>query len=438
MSSVVSLPTPLSEDLRFRGLIHQVTAPEVLARLDDARTPLTVYAGFDPTADSLHVGHLLQQCTLRRIQLAGHRPVLVAGGATGMIGDPGGKSEERNLLTPDQLAANLEGVRPQLERFCDFSDAVAADRRAVLVDNAEWLTSLSTVEYLRDVGKHFTVNQMVAKESVKARFERPDVGISYTEFSYMLLQAYDYLTLFDRFGCTLQIGGSDQWGNITMGVELIRKVRGAEAFGLTTPLVLKADGTKYGKTETGTVWLDAARTSPYRLYQFLMSTEDSVVGTYLRYFTFYGHDEILDLDRQTAENPKRREAARARARAVVTLVHGEDETLKAERASAALFSEEIAELSEATLLDVVDDAPSTPIDRAALADGGLSLVDALVSSGLCASKGDARRTIGQGGAYVNNRRADDPEATLDTTSLLHDRYVVLRKGRTQYHLLRVE
>jgi tyrosyl-tRNA synthetase len=336
------------------------------------------------------------------------------------------------------LAANLESVRLQLERFCDFSDAAPEDRRAVLVDNGDWLSTLSTVEFLRDVGKHFTVNQMVAKESVKARFERPDVGISYTEFSYMLLQAYDYLILFDRFGCTLQIGGSDQWGNITQGVELIRKVRRAEVFGLTTPLVLKADGTKFGKTETGTFWLDPALTSPYRLYQYFMNTEDAVVGTYLRYFTFLEHDEISDLDRQTAENPKLREAARALARAVVTLVHGDAETVKAERASAALFSEEIAELSETTLLDVVDDAPSSPLDRAALADGGVSLVDALVSSGLCASKGDARRTIGQGGAYVNNRRAEDPDAALDTTSLLHDRYVVLRKGRTQYHLLRVE
>jgi tyrosyl-tRNA synthetase len=308
----------------------------------------------------------------------------------------------------------------------------------VLVDNADWLTSLSTVEYLRDVGKHFTVNQMVAKESVKARFERPDVGISYTEFSYMLLQAYDYLILFDRYGCTLQIGGSDQWGNITMGIDLIRKVRAKEVFGLTTPLVLKADGTKYGKTETGTVWLDAARTSPYRLYQFLVNTEDEVVGTYLRYFTFYDHDEITDLDRETAEHPERRGAARALARAVVELVHGGDEVAKAERASAALFSEEIGTLPEETLLDVVDDAPSSLVDADALRDGGVPLVDALIKTGLCTSKGDARRTIEHGGAYVNNRQTKDADAVLDATALLHGRYVVLRKGKKQYHLLRAE
>jgi len=424
-----------SADLRFRGLLHQVTDDGLLDRMDHGT--VTAYIGFDPSAPSLHVGSLMQLCTLRRLQQAGHPPIALAGGGTGMIGDPGGKSAERNLLSADVLAANLDGIRPQLERFLDFSGPAAAK----LLDNAEWLGAMSAIDFLRDVGKHFTVNQMVAKESVKARFERPDQGISYTEFSYMLLQAYDFLRLHLDHGCDLQVGGSDQWGNITMGVDLIRKVARAEAYGLTTPLVLKADGTKFGKTESGTVWLDPRLTSPYRLYQFFFNTDDAMVGTYLRYFSFLDHDDLLALDQATAERPQARDAQRALARQVCTLVHGQAEVDRAERAAAALFGEDIADLDERTLLDVVDDAPATTVDRTALVDGpagGLSLVDALVRVGLAGSKGEARRTIGQGGAYVNNRRADDVDRTLQVADLLHDRYVVLRKGRKDYHLLRAE
>jgi tyrosyl-tRNA synthetase len=440
----VADPT-LSEDLRFRELIHQVTDPRVLEMLDaphgagaSGDTALTIYAGFDPTAPSLHVGHLLQQCTLRRLQLGGHRPIALAGGSTGMIGDPGGKSEERNLLSADDLEQNLKGVRSQLERFLDFSETAPSATRALLLNNADWLGAMPLVEFLREVGKHFTVNQMVAKESVKARFERPDTGISYTEFSYMLLQAYDFLALFDAHNCTLQIGGSDQWGNITMGVELVRKVRQREVFGLTSPLVLKADGTKFGKTESGTVWLDPSLTSPFRLYQYFVNTEDAVVGRYLRYFTFLSHEEIEALDAETAEHPARRAAARALAREVTALVHGADEVGKAERASAALFGEEIAQLPEATLLDVVEDAPSSVVSRSDYLAGAVTLVDALVSSGLCASKGEARKMVSQGGAYLNNRRQDEPEQVLGSADLLHDRYLVLRRGKRQYHLMRVE
>ncbi|HEX3946298.1 MAG TPA: tyrosine--tRNA ligase [Acidimicrobiales bacterium] len=424
-----------SDDLRFRGLLHQVTDDGLLDRLDAGS--VTAYIGFDPSAVSLHVGSLMQLCTLRRLQLAGHRPIALAGGGTGMIGDPGGKAGERTLLSAEILAANLEGVRPQLERFLDFSGPAAAR----LLDNAAWLGPMPVVDFLRDVGKHFTVNQMVAKESVKSRFDRPDQGISYTEFSYMLLQAYDFLRLHQDHGCQLQVGGSDQWGNITMGVELIRKVARVEAYGLTTPLVLKADGTKFGKTESGTVWLDPELTSPYRLYQFFFNTEDAMAGTYLRYFTFLDHDQILALDQDTAERPQARQAQRALAREVCTLVHGAAEVERAERAAAALFGEDIADLDERTLLDVVDDAPTTTVDRTALLDGatgGLSLVDALVRVGLAASRGEARRTISQGGAYVNNRRADDVDRALQIGDLLHDRYVVLRKGRRDHHLLRVE
>jgi tyrosyl-tRNA synthetase len=421
------------EDLRFRGLIHQMTDPELGARLNGDR--MTGYAGFDPTADSLHVGHLLQVCTLRRLQEAGHRPVAVAGGGTGFVGDPGGKSEERSLLTEEQLEANLAGIHGQLAKFVEF-DSSGGDTTALLLNNADWLTPMTMFTFLRDVGKHFTVNQMVAKDSVKSRLSRPDQGISYTEFSYMLLQAYDFLKLYDDFGCTLQIGGSDQWGNITMGIELIRKVRRAEVFGLTTPLVLKADGTKFGKTEVGAVWLDAARTSPYQLYQFFLRSEDAMVGTYLRYFTYLPHDEILALDAATAEHPERREAHRALARQVCTLVHGADETERAELAAAALFGGDLSGLDERTLLDVFADAPSTDLPAGRLDGPGELLVDLLAETGLVKSKSQARTAVSQGGAYVNNGRADDVERRVTGADLVAGRYLVLRRGKKDHHLVR--
>jgi len=425
----------LSADLRFRGLVHQVTDEGLSERLDADR--MTVYIGFDPSAPSLHVGSLLQLCTLRRLQLAGHRPIALAGGGTGRIGDPGGKTGERTLLSAEQLAANLAGIRPQLGQFLDFSES-AGPSRAVVLDNGDWLGPMLLVDFLRDVGRHFTVNQMVAKESVRARFERPDQGISYTEFSYMLLQAYDFLRLHLDEGCDLQLGGSDQWGNITMGVDLIRKVARHEAYGLTTPLVTKADGTKFGKTESGTIWLDAARTSPYRLYQFFFNTEDAIVGQYLRYFTFLTHDEITALDAQTASRPHQRAAQRALAREVCALVHGSDEVERAERASAALFGEEISDLDEATLLDVVADAPSSVVATTDVERDGLELVDALVGSGLVSSRSEGRRAITQGGVSVNNRKETDERRAIGPADLLHGRYVVLRRGRRDYHVLRVE
>jgi tyrosyl-tRNA synthetase len=351
-----------------------------------------------------------------------------------MIGDPGGKSEERNLLSADELTANVAGIRTQLERFLDFATTSSP---ALLLDNSAWLDGCGLVEFLRDVGKHFTVNQMVAKESVRARFDRPDQGISFTEFSYMLLQAYDFQQLFDAHDCRLQLGGSDQWGNITLGIELIRKTRQTEVFGLTTALLLKADGTKFGKTESGTVWLDARRTSPFQLYQYFLRTEDATVGTVLRMLTFLEHDTIRSLDIQTAEHPERREAQRALAEAVCTLVHGETETARAAAAARALYSEEIADLDENTLLEVCADAPVTTLRRADL-DTGLGLVDALVTTDLVPSKGRARTTITQGGAYVNNRRVTDADARLGPDDLLFGRYLVLRRGQRDYHLLRFE
>jgi tyrosyl-tRNA synthetase len=420
-----------SADLEFRGLVHQVTSPSLLARLDG--DGVTAYIGFDPTADSLHVGSLLQVLMLRRLQMAGHRPIALAGGGTGAIGDPGGKTEERPLLTEEELVTNLAGLRAQLERLVDFGDG-AGQTRALLLDNGTWLNELKVIEFLRDVGKHFTVNQMMAKESVRTRLERPDQGISYTEFSYMLLQAYDYLRLFDDEGCRLQVGASDQWGNITAGVELVRKMRRHEVYGLTTPLVLKADGTKFGKTESETVWLDAARTSPYQLYQFFFRTEDTVVGAYLRHFTFLDHDAIRALDDVTTAHPERREAQRALAREVCRLVHGSSEATRAEAASMALYSGTLASLDEHMLIEMRKEMPSSTWTRSLLDSTGLALVDALVEAGLATSKRQARTLVTQGGVYVNDQRVKDADARQGRSDLLFDRFLVLRKGR-DYHLV---
>ncbi len=422
----------LAADLRFRGLINQMTDPALEARLDG--DTMTAYIGFDPTADSLHVGSLLQLCNLRRLQLAGHRPIALAGGGTGFIGDPGGKSEERSLLTEEQLEANLAGIRSQMQQFLDF-EAPGANQ-ALLVNNGDWLRSLPMVDFLRDVGKHFSIKQMVAKDSVKSRFERPDQSISYTEFSYMLLQAYDYLHLFDHFDCQLQMGASDQWGNITVGIDLIRRKRQAQVYGLTTPLVLKADGTKFGKTESGTIWLDARRTSPYQLYQFLFRSEDEMVGTYLRYFSFLSHEELLELDAATADAPQERRAQRELARGVCTLVHGAAETERAEQAGRALFGEEVAGLDEALLLDVFAEAPSVTVPRLRLGDGSLALLDLLAESGLVPSKGRARTTIEQGGAYLNNVRVTDVDRKVSEADLVAGAYLVLRRGKKDHALVR--
>jgi len=427
---------PVSDDLRFRGLVHQVTDVEVEKRLDTER--IVAYAGFDPTAPSLHIGSLLQLCTLRRLQEGGHRPVVLLGGGTGQIGDPGGKSAERPLRGRDELAANAAAIHQQVGRFVDVAPLGEDDgRRGIVLDNAQWLEPLGTLEFLREVGKHFTVNQMVTKESVRTRLDRPEQGISFTEFSYMLLQAYDFLRLHLDHGCELQFGGSDQWGNITLGVELVRKVRQRQVFGMTSPLVTKADGTKFGKTESGTLWLDAGMTSPFRLFQYLLQTEDAVVGRHLRALTFLSHEEILHLDSLTTAEPGRRAAQRALAQAVCTLVHGTEETERAQRASAALFGPELAELDEDLLVEVVSDAPSTTVPRPTLAEGALSVTDLLVRTGLARSRGEARRAVQQGGIAVNNLRIADPELRVGPPQLLHDRYLVLRRGKRSVHVVQV-
>jgi tyrosyl-tRNA synthetase len=419
----------LLDDLAWRGLIHQVTDDAVGPRLDSER--ITAYIGFDPTADSLHVGSLQQICMLRRLQDAGHRPIALVGGGTGMIGDPSFKSDERVLLTADVLAANREGIRVQLSRFLDFSDGAA-----VLADNVEWLGPAGLLEFLRDVGKHFSVNEMIRKDSVRARLEGREQGLSFTEFSYMLLQSWDFVALHDRFDCTLQLGGSDQWGNITEGVDLLRRLRGVHGYGITSPLVTKADGTKFGKTESGTVWLDAARTSPYQFFQYWLGSADSEVGSYLRRFTFLDQGAIEDLDRATAEHPERRDAARTLAREVTTMVHGADEASRAERAAAVLFTEDIAGLDVGTLAAALADAPTSVVTASALT-AGLPLVDALVSSGLAGSRTRARANIAEGAVSVNNRR-ETAERELSAADALHGRFVVLRRGRRHQHVLLVE
>ncbi|MGH9124844.1 MAG: tyrosine--tRNA ligase [Acidimicrobiales bacterium] len=432
----------LFEDLTWRGLVHQVTDTETLPKLLDGDS-LVGYIGFDPTADSLHVGSLLQITLLRRLQKAGHTPIALLGGGTGMIGDPAGKSEERVLLNLEALDHNKAGIRAQLERFIDFGSGGAGAKpskgarsgRAVLEDNFSWLGEARLLDFLRDIGKLFTVNEMVRKDSVRSRLHGREQGISFTEFSYMLLQAWDFLQLFDRYGCRLQLGGSDQWGNITEGVDVIRRVREVQAFGLTSPLITKADGTKFGKTETGNVWLDARRTSPYAFYQFWIRTPDAEVGRHLRAFTDLSHDEIAALDEATAEHPERREGQRALARAVTDLVHGPEETQRAQRAAAALFTAEIATLDVSLLADALGDAPTSPLAATDL-DGGLSLTDALVRTGLVTSRSEGRRQLQAGGVYVNNARQRD-DRPLGRDDVIGERFVILRRGKAQQHVLRL-
>jgi tyrosyl-tRNA synthetase len=421
----------LIRDMEWRGILQDASegAREVLTA-----GPVTAYAGFDPTASSLHVGSLMPLLGLARLQRAGHSPIAVVGGGTGLIGDPSGKAIERTLQTPEQVEANVAGIRAQLEHFLDFG---ASSNAARLVNNADWLTTMSAMAFLRDVGKHFTVNYMLAKESVKRRVESED-GISYTEFSYLLLQAYDFLELHDRFGCTVQLGGSDQWGNITAGIELIRRLRAAKAHGLVLPLVTTAAGAKFGKTEAGAVWLDPERTSPFRFYQFWLNTDDKDSDRYLKYFTFLEQDAIVEIIESGARAPEKREAQRVLARDVTRLVHGQAALERAERTSEVLFGEDISMLPVADLLDVFGDAPSTDVAAAEVAGDGLSLVELLVRAGLAPSKGEARRLVQSGGVYVNNRRQADAAARVRVADAIGGQLFVLRRGQRQQHIVRVQ
>lgn len=419
-------------ELRWRGLIHQTTDDARLAGWL-AQQPRTLYAGFDPTADSLHVGSVLPLMLLRRFQRAGHRPIALVGGATGMIGDPSGKSEERNLLSLEVLRENVAGIERQMRSFLDFD---AGLNPAIVVNNHDWMHRFSYLEFLRDVGKHFPVNVMLAKESVKSRLERTDSGISYTEFSYMLLQAYDFVYLHEHHGCELQIGGSDQWGNITAGIDLARRLRGVQLYGLTCPLLTKSDGTKMGKTEAGAVWLSPARTSPFAFYQYWINVDDADVGKCLRFFTDLSQDELAALDAARAADPGLRESQRRLAECVTCLVHGESGLQKAQRATEVLFGAEVDGLSDRELGEIFSDVPSKELPRAVLEGEGLKVLEAFVQAGLAKSNGEARRTVEQGGAYVNNRRVNAFDARLTPAHLASETVMVLRSGKKKYALLR--
>jgi tyrosyl-tRNA synthetase len=420
-------PLDLYEDLAWRGMVYDATEG---LREALAAGAVTGYIGFDPTAASLHVGSLLPVMALARLQRAGHHPIGVVGGGTGLIGDPSGKTQERTLQTLEQVEQNVAGIRAQLSRFLDFD---RAGNPARIVNNADWLVPMDLMSFLRDVGKHFTVNYMLAKEAVKRRIEGED-GISYTEFSYLLLQSYDFVVLHDRFGCTLQMGGSDQWGNITAGIDLMRKLRGARGHGLVLPLVTTTAGVKFGKTEAGAVWLDPALTSPFRFHQFWLNTDDRDVVRYLKFFTFLERDAIDALARATAEQPERREAQRALAREVTALVHGQDQVDRAERAAQVLFSDRIADAPVEDVLMVFEDAPSTEL---ALPADGMPLAEMLATVKLAPSRSEAMRLLKSGGIYVNNVRAADEKVRLTAADAIGGALFVLRKGRKDHHIVKL-
>ena len=416
------------EELEWRDLISDCTDREGLQeRL--AKGPITLYCGFDPTADSLHVGSLVPLLALRRFQLCGHHPIAVAGGATGSIGDPSGKTAERQLLTHELLKANIEGVKVQLGSFMEFE---GVENAAQLVDNADWTAPLSFLDVLRDIGKHFKVNAMVSKESVRARMEDRDVGISYTEFSYMILQALDFHHLCETQDCELEIGGSDQWGNITAGIDLIHRKQNRQAYGLTLPLITNADGTKFGKTESGAVWLDVNRTSIYQFYQFWVRVDDRDVVRYLKYFTFLSRDEVEELASQHEAEPHARIAHKALAREVTALVHGEEAVTEAIRASEILFGGELEGITEATFREVAGEVPTCELSTDRFGGKGLWLPELLHEAGLAQSRGQARKDVKGGGVYVNGKRIDDEQHKLTTSDLMFEKYVLLRRGKRNY------
>ncbi|HZT77589.1 MAG TPA: tyrosine--tRNA ligase [Vicinamibacterales bacterium] len=424
--------TTLWEELQWRGLVSEAT--EGLADAF-AKERVTAYIGFDPTASSLHVGTLLTIMGLARLQRFGHSPIAIVGGGTGMIGDPSGKTVERQLLTREQIDENVAGIRAQLARFLDF-DAPANPAR--IVNNADWLASFDLLGFLRDTGKYFTVNYMLQKESVDRRLQSEE-GISYTEFSYLLLQARDFLELFDRFHCTLQMGGTDQWGNITAGIDLIRKLRGKKAHGLVWPLLTTSSGQKFGKTEAGTIWLDPKRTSPFAFYQFWLNTDDRDVVAYLKYFTFLDRDAIGALEAATRTSPEKREAQRVLARELTRLVHGAEETENAVRASEQLFSRTrgVWDVPVEELMASLQDAPSTSVTRQDL-EAGHPLTKWLTDTGLASSRSEATRLIRSGGIYVNNVPVTDEKRQLTTADVWKRALIVLAKGKKSKHVLKVD
>jgi tyrosyl-tRNA synthetase len=427
--------TSILQDLQWRGLIADMANREELEKLlAPGAAPITIYAGFDPTSDSLQLGNLVGLVMLRRFQQAGHHPIVLAGGATGMIGDPGGKSAERNLLSREAIEANIAGIQGQLTQLLDFESTTNPAR---LVNNADWTQSVSVLDFLRDVGKHFTVNAMVAKDSVRSRMES-DSGISYTEFSYSLLQAFDFLHLYEKLGCQVQGGGADQWGNIVAGTDLIRRKLGQTACGLTWPLVTKTDGTKFGKTEGGAVWLSPKKTSVYRFYQFLIQAEDAQVIQLLKFFTFLSQEEIAALEAQHLAAPERREAHKKLALELTKLVHGESAAADAIRASEILFGGSLEGIIEAQFDEVIAEVPNSTLSRQILGQPTGALIDILMAVGLSPSKGQARKDIEAGGINMNNVRVTDIKLVLGAEHLLFGKFVLLRKGKKNYALARFE
>ena len=410
----------LIEDLRWRGLLAQST--DEAALLEALKKPTTLYVGFDPTAPSLHVGNLVVLLVLRRFQLAGHNPIALVGGATGLVGDPSGKNEERTLNSTEIVEGWVNRIRKQVSAFLDFH---APTNPAQVVNNLDWTSPLSAIEFLRDIGKHFSVNQMLSKDSVSARLEGG--GISYTEFSYQVLQSYDFLELYRRKNCTLQVGGSDQWGNIVAGLDLIRRVEQGSGHALTVPLLMKADGTKFGKTAGGSVWLDPEMTSPYAFFQFWLNSDDKDVINFLKVFSFKSHEEILELENSHRENPGLREAHRALARELTSLVHSEETTQRVEAAARALFGQgELSELDEATLSSALAELPRITISASSEIP---TWVDLLTATGVVDSKSAARRIVKEGGAYLNNEKISGEDFRLTKSDFLCGKYAVLRKGK---------
>lgn len=435
----------LYQDLSQRGLIFQQTSEDLVQALEK---PMTFYCGFDPTADSLHVGSLLPLITMRRLQDYGHRPIILLGGATGLIGDPSGKSQERQLLTPEVIENNVAGIRKNVERVIDFSGESAAQ----IVNNMDWMGAFSFIDFLRDVGKHFSVNAMLAKDSVKARIENRDQGISFTEFSYTLLQSYDFYYLYKKMGCRLQVGASDQWGNITSGVELIRRLQGDKAdkdtcYGLTFPLITKADGSKFGKSEGGNIWLNAERTSPYQFYQFFMNLADAEVAKLLRFFSLKPLDEIQAIEADFKSQPHLRGAQRALAQELTTLIHGEEECHQARKASEALFSGDFSQMERDTLSEIFKDVPS--LERALDSALSLGLLDLFVEMGLCPSKGAARKDLKAGALYFEGHKLGEAHTEMTLNELIEAHLVpeshlqganaclLFRRGKKNYCLLRL-
>ena len=427
------------DEMRARGLVHKSATGEesVTPGLEAlfSEEKVTGYIGFDPTADSLHAGNLVPIMLLVHLQRHGHRPIGIVGGGTGLIGDPGGRSAERPVLSREEAEANLQGIRSQLEKFLDFK---AGSNAAMLINNADWLDGMNLLDFLRDVGKHFTINYMQAKESVRLRMEQEE-GISFTEFSYPLLQAFDFLTLYDRYGCKLQMGGSDQWGNLTTGVELLRRVRGVQAHVLAAPLFLTATGEKFGKSVGGgSVWLDPNKTSPFRFYQYWFNTDDRDVGKFLRLFTLIKLDEINELERAAASKPEERTAQRRLASEVTRMVHGETSLAGAVRASEVLFGGDVAGLSAEEVSEIMEDAPHLSVSRQRFEGEGVRLQDLIGGTGLSPSSGDARRSIQGGGIYLNNRRVNDVRFRVTLEHSIEGKVIILRRGAREYRLVRIE